>query len=355
MLIARAPVRISFTGGGTDFEAYYRVHGGLVVSTTIDKYVYVVANANGPDSVQITSANYQTFFRQRKDEPIGWDGNLSLPRAILSEFGIDSGFALFLASEVPPGTGLGSSSAVSVALCKALSVLRETRLSADELARLASYIQIEKLGEPIGLQDQYAAAFGGLNAIRFDPDGGVRVERVRMDLGARLALERRLLLFFTGATRNAASILRHQRRATERHDGDAVLALHQIKRMAERTVDLLERGDLAGFGALLDEAWEAKKRLACGITNPRIDEWYRIAKAHGAAGGKITGAGGGGFLLLCCEEAYQEEVTDALEEAGLTRMDFHFEDGGAMVLMDGVSRGGGLLQEPRARAARANL
>src|SRR5438874_2284752 len=161
MLIARAPVRISFAGGGTDFEAYYREYGGLVVSTSIDKYFYVFANLNGLDSVQLSSSDYHMFFRQKRGQPVLWHGDLSLPRAFLHEFGIDSGISLFLASEVPPGTGLGSSSTVSVALAKALGSLCGWHLSKSQLAELASHVEIDKLGMPIGRQDQYAAAFGG--------------------------------------------------------------------------------------------------------------------------------------------------------------------------------------------------
>jgi D-glycero-alpha-D-manno-heptose-7-phosphate kinase len=337
MLIARAPVRISFAGGGTDLEAYYREHGGLVVSTTIDKYFYVFANLNGTESVQITSSDYRTFFRQRRGQPILWDGDLSLPRAFLHEFGLDAGISLFLASEVPPGTGLGSSSTVSVALAKALGALCGLNLGNSQLAELASYVEIDKLGMPIGRQDQYAAAFGGLNAIHFDRDG-VRVEPLHLKPEIERALERRMLLFFTGASRSASSILKDQQAASRQSDGEVVAALHQIKVMASQTIELFRAGDLGGFGALLHEMWQAKKRLARGISNPKIDEWYELARAEGAIGGKLAGAGGGGFLMLYCEEPRQEAVTAALEAQGLVRMDFHFERGGAVVLMDAVPR-----------------
>lgn len=337
MLIARAPVRISFAGGGTDFKTYYCEHGGLVVSTSIDKYFYVFANLNGVDSVQITSSDYHTFFRQKRGEPLLWEGDLSLPRAFLHEFSIDSGISLFLASEVPPGTGLGSSSTVSVALAKALSALCGLNLSKAQLAEMASYVEIDKLGMPIGRQDQYAAAFGGLNAIRFDSTG-VTVEPLNMPAEAERALERRILLFFTRQSRSAASILKNQQNSSQQQDSDTVAALHQIRAMADTTIRLLRSGDLDAFGLLLHESWQAKKRLAKGISNPQIDTWYSVARGEGAIGGKITGAGGGGFLLLYCPEPAQEGVTAALEREGLVRMDFHFERGGAVVLMDAVPR-----------------
>ena len=337
MLIARAPVRISFAGGGTDFPDYYREHGGLVVSTSIDKYFYVMVNLNGTESAQITSSDFRTFYRQKRGQPVLYGGDLSLPRAFLHQFGIDAGISLFLASEVPPGTGLGSSSTVSVALAKALSALCGMSLSAGQLAELAAYVEIKKLGMPIGLQDQYAAANGGLNAISFERDS-VRVEPLRLRPDVERALERRILLFFTGISRRASTILRDQQAAAQHNDPQVVSSLHSIKRNAQRTVELLRAGDLASFGALLHESWEAKKRLAKGISNPDIDRWYEVARQNGAAGGKVAGAGGGGFLMLYCEEPYQDAVTAALEEEGLSRMDFHFDRGGAMVLMDALPR-----------------
>lgn len=337
MLIARAPVRISLAGGGTDLESYYRENGGLVVSTTIDKYFYVFVNLNGSDSAQITSSDYRTFFRQRRGEPINWDGDLTLPRAFLHQFGIDGGISLFLASEVPPGTGLGSSSTVSVALAKALGTLCGLNLTKSDLAELASYVEIQKLGMPIGRQDQYAAAFGGLNAIQFERDG-ITVEPLSLDPLVERTLDRRIMLFFTGASRAASSILKDQNAASSQPKSDTVTSLNRIKELARITIDLLQRGDLDAFGDLLDESWRMKKRLAKGISNPKIDDWYELARANGARGGKIAGAGGGGFLLLYCAESRQDDVTNALEADGLTRMDFHFERGGAVVLLDAIPR-----------------
>jgi D-glycero-alpha-D-manno-heptose-7-phosphate kinase len=335
VLIARAPVRISLAGGGTDLPSYYELHRGMVVSTSIDKYFYIFVTLNDTDSVQISSSDYRTFFRQRRGEPVLWDGDLSLPRAFLHHFGIDAGISLFLASEIPPGTGLGSSSAVAVALAKALSTL--CRLSPDraELAEIASFVEIEKLGMPIGRQDQYASAFGGLNVIRFGPDG-TQVQPLHLPREVVDRLERRLMLFFTGSSRDAASILKHQQASTQRQESAIVDSLHQIKAMAQTTVELLQAGELDQFSDLLHESWLAKKRLARGISNPHIDEWYELARAHGARGGKLAGAGGGGFLLLYVEEQAQDRVTAALENSGLVRMDFRFDNGGVVVLMDSL-------------------
>jgi D-glycero-alpha-D-manno-heptose-7-phosphate kinase len=336
MLIVRAPVRISFAGGGTDLPSFYERHGGFVVSTSIDKYFYVtVGTASSESSVQISSSDYRAFFRHRRGAAPLWDGDMGLVKATLHDFGFEAGISLFLASEIPPGTGLGSSSTVAVALVKALATLRGLSLSSSQVADWACSIELGKLGSPIGKQDQYAAACGGINAITFDQDR-VTVEPVRISLATRATLQRSLLLFFTGGTRSANAILRQQSHASADDATDTVAALNQIKAAAHETRECLERGDLRRFGAILAESWEMKKRLAPGVSNPRIDEMYDLAQRHGAVGGKLAGAGGGGFLMLYCEEAYQQSVIDALEAAGLYHMDYQFEEGGAQVLMNAL-------------------
>jgi D-glycero-alpha-D-manno-heptose-7-phosphate kinase len=294
MLIARAPVRISLAGGGTDLPAYYEPFGGAVLSTTIDKYFYVFLNVLEKDSLQITSSDYNTFYRHDGQEPLLLDGDLRLPRAILNYFGLQSGLSMFLASEIPPGTGLGSSSAVTVAIIKALSTALNVYMEKAQLAELACQIEIEKLGEPIGKQDQYATAFGGLNWIEFGRSG-VCVERLRLVSEVSRRLERNLLLFFTGASRNASEILARQTASSRQQDPQVIEALHRVKAMAVEVRRCLERGDLAVFGEMLHANWEQKKRFANGISNPRIDEAYDLARAAGALGGKIAGAGGGDF------------------------------------------------------------
>ena len=333
MLIARAPVRISLAGGGTDLAAYYERHGGLVISAAIAKYFYAFVEVTRQPGLQISSSDYHTFVRHPAGQPFAWDGDLSLPRAVLNQLGVTDGVDLFLASQVPPGTGLGSSSTVTVTIVKALSTLLGVTRSKAEVAEAACRIEIEKLGMPIGKQDQYAAAFGGLNAITFT-HGATTVEPLRITDETRRTLERSILLFFTGAAHNSATILASQQRASQREDGAVVEALHGIKRLAEEARTALERGQPDRLGELLHENWERKKRLASGISNAAIDDAYALARANGALGGKITGAGGGGFLLLYCPPATQEAVTTALEATGLTRMDFHFDEGGARVLMN---------------------
>lgn len=332
MLIARAPFRISLAGGGTDLPAYYEQFGGYVISTSIDKYFYVVLHVNDEQELQISSADYRTFYRHDPEQPLGWDGDLTLPRAILHEFGIERGVRVFLASEVPPGTGLGSSSAVAVALIKAVSTARGLRLTSQDIAELACNIEISKLGHPIGKQDQYAAAFGNLNAIRFSRDR-VEVERLRISPETRARLQDNLLLFYTGAARDSASILKHQTSASKHHSGPVIDALHAVKEIAGHMRNALEEGDLPAVGELLHVSWEQKKRFATGVTTPLVEECYELALQNGAIGGKLTGAGGGGFLMLYCEPSSQAPVTTALESRGLKRMNFCFSHHGARVLM----------------------
>jgi D-glycero-alpha-D-manno-heptose-7-phosphate kinase len=333
MLIARAPLRISLAGGGTDLAAYYARHGGAVVSATIDKHVYVILSADAGRHIQVSSADYRGFFRNGVDELARIDGELRLPKAVLRRFGVRSGLSILLASQVPPGTGLGSSSAVAVALTKALSELCGRRMSPAEVARVACEVEIGELGMPIGKQDQYAASFGGLRFYEFTCDG-VRTERLEVPPGTLAALEERLMLFFTPSRHDSGRILAEQSRNCADDSSGAAVALHEIKEIALRTRADLLAGDVSRVGPGLHQSWMAKRRLARGITDPAIDAWYELAREAGASGGKIAGAGGGGFLLLCCEPERQDAVTAALSGRGLVRMDFRLESGGAMVIVN---------------------
>jgi D-glycero-alpha-D-manno-heptose-7-phosphate kinase len=307
----------------------------MVVSAAIDKYFYVFVHPNEGEGVHIGSSDYRCFDRWLGEEKPIWDGDLRLPRAVLHEFGVSHGLSVFLASEIPPGTGLGSSSSVAVALIKAFSTLVGQRLSAADVAETAYRIENGKLGRPCGKQDQYAAACGGLNAIYFEQD---RVEVEPLDIGAdvRHRLRERLLLFFLGSARSASDIGRDQQRATRQRDARVIEALHYLRGAAKETKDALESGDLPRLGGILRDTWEQKKRLAGGISNPHIDQVYERAIASGAVGGKVTGAGGGGFLLLYCGPEDREAVCAEMERLGLYRMDFQFDMGGAKVLVNSV-------------------
>src|SRR5437764_3567418 len=333
MLIARAPMRISFGGGGTDLEAYYARFGGLVISTSINKYFYAIITTDESNDLQVISSDYRSLFRHSSYNDLFWNGDLALPKAVLHQFGIRRGMNLFVASEVPPGTGLGSSSAAAVTMVQAISTLIEQPMTKHQIAELASYIEITKMGMPIGKQDQYASAFGGLNKITFTTDG-IMVDPLKIAPDVLQTLERRLMLFFTGSSRESTSILKHQRKSTQEQDETVLQALHNIKRMAVEQQACLERGDLDEFARLLHYSWQEKRRLVPSLSTGFIDESYTLALERGASAGKITGAGGGGFLLIYCQEQAQDAVTGALEDRGLKRMNFRFDHSGAMVVLN---------------------
>jgi D-glycero-alpha-D-manno-heptose-7-phosphate kinase len=335
VLIARSPVRISFGGGGTDLAAYYSRFGGMVVSASINKYIYGIVTKNFDTTFQIISADYRSSILKMPldgGDPINDSIEMRLCRVIYEQFNLRIPINVFVASEVPPGTGLGSSSATSVTLCNIFSTLAGQAMSQPQLAEMAYMIETQRLEAPIGKQDQYAAAVGGLNCIEFSNDG-VKVTPLRMSTTNMRLLERRLMLFYTGATRQARDILHQQRESSQQSSGRTVESLHQIKAIGYQMKDLLEAGQLDAFGSLLHEGWQHKKQLASGITNPLIDTAYSRAQQAGATGGKITGAGGGGFLMLYCNEDAQSGVRRALEDLGLSQVRCAFDFEGSRVLL----------------------
>jgi D-glycero-alpha-D-manno-heptose-7-phosphate kinase len=334
VLIVRSPVRISFGGGGTDLAAYYDRFGGMVISATINKYIYGIVSKNFDTTFQVISADYRSILNVPVDGLAYGNGSveLKLCQVIYEHFNVRMPLNVFIASEVPPGTGLGSSSTTSVTLCNVFSTLTGETMSKARLAETAYEIETQRLEAPIGKQDQYAAAYGGINCFEFTAEG-VRVTPLDMSTQAIRALERRLMLFYTGATRQARAILQEQRSASEQRSGRTVEALHQIKALGWQIKAALEQGRIDDFGALLDESWQHKKQLASGVSNSSIDEAYAQARHNGALGGKITGAGGGGFLMLCCPEDRQPDVRGALEKLGLQQMRCAFEFEGTRVLL----------------------
>lgn len=332
MLIVRAPTRISLAGGGTDLEAYYAVKGGLVVSAAINRYCYVVIQPVENDEIEIVGSNYHNLAIEPSVNSLPWNGGLALPRAAVRHFRLRRGLRICFGSEVPPGTGLGSSSSLAVALVQALGTLVGDALSRAEVAEIASDLEINRLSMPIGRQDQYAAAFGGLNAITFT-SAGVQVEPLRIRTNDRLRLERNLMLFYTGTTRHSSDILKHQQRRTAHAVPDVIDSLDTIKELAAEMRGALERGAVDAVGELLDLGWQHKKRLATSITNAFIDECYALARSKGALGGKIAGAGGGGFLVFYCPRRAQPAVRAALTGRGLIPMEFRFDQAGAHQLL----------------------
>jgi D-glycero-alpha-D-manno-heptose-7-phosphate kinase len=332
--IVRAPVRVSFGGGGTDLAAYYRRFGGFVVSAAISRYCYVVARPAADRGIRITSADYRIWESYARDEIPAVQEPLILPKVAIEWFadrGLrETGVDLFLTSEVPPGTGLGSSSAMAVALVRALAAYLHLPMGTAEVAELASWLEIDRLAMPIGKQDQYASAFGGLNALTFRTDG-VCVNPLDLPPDVTSALGSRLLLFASGRSRHSAQILAEQRSDTGAKP-EVTESLHRLKELAEEMCAALKSEDLDRFGRLLDEGWHYKKRLSGKISSATIDEWYDAARQAGALGGKITGAGGGGFLLLYCPLECQPSVRDVMARLGLREMTFDFDFEGARVL-----------------------
>ncbi|WP_300164690.1 SIS domain-containing protein [Solidesulfovibrio sp.] len=337
MIISKAPVRLSFGGGGTDLPAYYERHGGAVLSVTIDKYFYTIVEPVADGPVEIVSSDYQLHQRIPDMKKANLGDALKIPKAVCKRYGVDSGVYMALKGDVPTGSGLGLSGAVTVSIVQAVATFKGLEHSKTELAEIASEIEIGALKRPIGMQDQYAAACGGLNFMTFSRDG-VTVTPLDLPDGVAGELERRLLLFHTGASRDSASILSGQKKSTEANDSTVIAALDGLKDQAHRMRDVLLAGDLDGFGRLLDDGWRYKKSLAKNISNAAIDRYYAAALAQGALGGKIAGAGGGGFLLLYCPPEAQAGVMEKMMEMGLERLPFCFETGGAQLTLDHTGR-----------------
>jgi D-glycero-alpha-D-manno-heptose-7-phosphate kinase len=333
MLIARAPLRISFGGGGSDLPAFYEREEGMVVSAALAKYVYVMINSIPGQPIEITSSDFQFHFSQISETPLPAEGNLNLVYRILEEFGFQSGVSVFIASEVPPGTGLGSSGSVAVALIKALSVARGMRMTPDEVANLACEIEIYRIGSKVGKQDQYASSFGGINRIRFTPDR-VAVEPMNLNHDKLIQLSSNLMLFFTGSSHSAGEILKEQSSSIASGEDHVAAKLRFIRSQADEAANIISSDNCDPLGELLHEGWMAKRKLSNSVTTPFIDQCYEDALSAGAIGGKITGAGGGGYMLLYTKPNSQQSVAKKLAEHGLTPMRCDIDSTGAIVLMN---------------------
>ena len=309
MIITRTPLRISFTGGGTDLSDYYRINGGAVVSMAINKYIYVTVNRKFDNNIRVSYS--QTENVTEVDEL-----HHELVREAMRMAEISGGVEVTSIADIPAGTGLGSSSAFTVGVLNALYTYRGKRLSGRQLAQRACEIEIDLLGHPIGKQDQYAAAHGGLNYFQFNADESVSYQRIVLSDDDWHNMNRRLMLFYTGITRSADGVLAEQKKNT----AAKLDSLDDMKRQADRMCqELTEHGFNAHFGEALHQGWMKKRELAGAITNPTISALYEKALAAGALGGKLLGAGGGGFLLFYCEEQNQPAVRGAL---GLRQIDF---------------------------------
>ncbi len=324
MIITRSPLRITLGGGGTDLPSYYREHGGFVIAAAIDRYVYVTVMRPFVEGI---------YLKYSKLEHVQTTDDVEHP--IIREAVRMLGFRtpqieITTLADIPAGTGLGSSGSFSTALLKALHAHRRRLLHPDELAELACHVEIDRLGEPIGKQDQYIAAYGGVTCFTFARDDSVQACPLNLSMDGLFDLEDNLLLFFTGFSRSASSILKDQKTRTERSDQEMLQNLHDVKELGLRSREALEQGKNDVFGELMHEHWERKKRRSGGMSNPQIDEWYELGRKNGAIGGKLVGAGGGGFLLFYAGE--RRRLRAAMAKAGLEEVRFRFDFEGTKVL-----------------------
>jgi D-glycero-alpha-D-manno-heptose-7-phosphate kinase len=323
---SKAPLRISFAGGGTDVSPYAEEHGGAVLSATLDKYAYASLRLRQDAGVTVQSLDYDIVANYHAGDELKYDGELDLVKAVLQKLnGIGSqGLDFFIHSDAPPGSGLGSSSTMVVALIGALKHFHRLPLTHYEIADLAYRIERRELGIQGGMQDQYAAVFGGFNFIEFGRSS-VIVNPLRIDREVVNELKYNLLLCYTGKRRLSAKIIQSQVAAYERGEEEVLRAMAELKSLTVEMKNALLQSRLDDFGALLHEAWNNKKKMASQISNPDIDLLYETARKNGALGGKITGAGGGGYLFLYCEFGKKHIVAEELEKLGAEVVDFSFE------------------------------
>ena len=325
MIIARSPLRITLGGGGTDLPSYYREHEGFLIAAAIDKYVYVTVMR--PFSPGI----YLKYSALEHVEQVSEVRHPIIREALEMQQLRTPQVEITTLADIPAGTGLGSSGSFTTALLKALHTHRRKAVHSRELAEQACEIEIDRLHEPIGRQDQYISAFGGINCLTFHHDHRVDVEPLRVSTRTMFDLEDNLLLFFTGFNRAARTILKDQHARSQAGEKAMLENLHYIKALAYRSRESLESGDLVKFGQLMHEHWEHKKRRSGGMSNPQIDQWYSLAMNNGAVGGKLVGAGGGGFLMFYASD--RSRLRQAMADAGLEEVRFRFDFEGTKVVL----------------------
>ena len=325
MITARSPLRITLGGGGTDLPSYYREHEGFLISAAIDKYVYV--NVMRPFTEGI-------FLKYSQHEHVDQISDVKHPiiREALHMLGFKTPqVEIATLADIPSGTGLGSSGSFTTALLKALYTHRKRHLLQEELAELACHIEIDRLGEPIGKQDQYIAAVGGVTCFTFHKNDKVSAAPLTVGMNTMFDLEDNLLLFFTGFSRSASEILKDQQVRSQKNDTNMLSNLHYVKELGYRSKIALESGNTTLFGELMHEHWEHKKRRSGGMSNPKIDEWYELGVKNGAVGGKLVGAGGGGFLMFMAQD--RNKLRHAMASAGLEEVRFRFDFEGTKVVL----------------------
>jgi D-glycero-alpha-D-manno-heptose-7-phosphate kinase len=326
VIISCSPLRISLGGGGTDLPSYYEEHGGFLIAAAIDKLVYITLHETFSQEIIVKYSKMEMV--QSADEI-----KHPIVREALKLVGIDEHPHLEIASmsDIPSGTGLGSSGSFTTALLRALHAMRKNTVSPRQLAEQACHIELDVLKEPIGKQDQYIAAFGGLTAFTFHPDGRVDAAPLRVSAETLANLEDNLVMFFTGFTRSASGILKDQDSRSKLKDSSMVDNLHYTKQLGFDSKEAFEAGDLRRFAVIMHEHWEHKRKRSQGMSNQQIDEWYEMGRANGALGGKLIGAGGGGFLMFYAED--KTRLRRAMTEAGLREVRFRFNFAGSQILV----------------------
>ncbi len=325
MIITRSPLRISLGGGGTDLPSYYERHGGFLVAAAIDKYIYTTLHQTFvPDLIVKYSKLERVPTAKQIEHPI--------IREAFDLVGVEGPYLEMTSmADIPAGTGLGSSGSFTTSLLKALHSYKKNLVHPAELAAQACYIELNRLREPIGKQDQYIAAYGGITCFEFQRDGNVKAWPLKLSEETLYNLEDNLLLFFTGYSRSASSILKEQHDKSKQDDKSMLENLHFIKDLGRQSAAAMEKGDLREFARLMDVHWQRKKERSGNMSNGQIDQWYETARANGALGGKLIGAGGGGFLMFYADEG-KAKLRHAMRQAGLTEVRFRFDFQGTKVL-----------------------
>jgi D-glycero-alpha-D-manno-heptose-7-phosphate kinase len=324
MIITRSPLRISLGGGGTDLPSYYREHSGFVIAAAIDKYVYITLHQT---FVQELIIKYSKMERVQSIDQV----QHPIIREALRLTAVGAPYLEITSmADIPSGTGLGSSGSFTTALLKALHTLKKNLIHPQELAEQACHIEMELLKEPIGKQDQYIAAYGGITCFRFLPNDQVEAWPLKIDTDTLYNLEDNLLLFFTGYTRSASSILKEQDDKSKQNDREMNTNLHFIKELGRESKEALEAGNLVRFAELMNVHWEHKKQRSANMSSNHIDQWYDLARQNGALGGKLIGAGGGGFLMFYTDDKVR--LRHAMREAGLQEVRFRFDFEGTKVI-----------------------
>lgn len=322
MILVRSPLRVSLGGGGTDLPSYYRDHEGFLIAAAINKYVYVSINNPFRDGYFLKYSKYENTLNINEIEH-------PIIRECL-KLGFKKNLEISTLADLPAGTGLGSSGSFTTALLKALYMNSSINLGSHELAELACDIEINKLGEPIGKQDQYIASFGGINTFNFRRDDTVEVRPLEIPRETLYDLEDNLLLFFTGYSRSASSILNDQDTKTKENDEDMLRNLEKVKALGFESKNALQNGDTKLFGELMHEHWMKKRSRSSGMTNTKINEWYDLAIQNGAIGGKLVGAGGGGFLMFIAQD--RTKLRRVLLAAGMEEVRFNFDFEGTKII-----------------------